>query len=155
MLVQPRRFAFVFAASVCALAFGARAEAATKNFMAVMNAGQEVPPLARPGTGNAFLTFDAATDELCWGIGYTDLAGNETATHIHGPASPGVDAPIIVDISPNISPLGSGKQGCATINAETQKALKAGQLYINVHSDAGPAELGGEIRGQIIPVKGK
>jgi len=131
------------------------ADAATKNFMAVMNAGQEVPPLNRPGIGNAFLTFDASTDQLCWSISYVDLAGTETATHIHGPASPGVDAPILVDISPTISPLGSGKQGCAAIDSDTQKALKTGQLYINVHSDAGPSELGGEIRGQIIPVKGK
>ena len=39
-----------------------------------------------------------------------------------------------------------------TVDAATESALKKGQLYVNVHTIN---NTGGEIRGQIIPVKGK
>jgi hypothetical protein len=144
-----------FAAVAVALA-AVPAEAGTKNFMAVLNAGQEVPPITSSSAiGNAFMTFDTSTSELCYAISYVGLIGNETATHFHGPASPGVDAAIVAGVSPDVSPLGSPKNGCVTLDKDGAKALKKGQLYINVHSDAGPDELGGEIRGQVVPVKGK
>jgi hypothetical protein len=133
------------------LALAAPAAAAVKNFMAVINAGQEVPPTASPAFGNAFFTFDTQTNVLCYAISYSagDLLGPESAAHIHGPASPGVDAPIVVGL-----PAGSPKQGCTpALDAAAETALKKGQLYVNIHTD--PPNPGGEIRGQIIPVKGK
>ena len=38
------------------------ASAATTNFIAVINGGQEVPPSASHALGNAFLTFDTCSD---------------------------------------------------------------------------------------------
>jgi hypothetical protein len=132
------------------------ASASKKNFMAVLNSGQEVPvSLLSTAIGNAFMTFDSGTGELCYALTYVDLSSAETASHFHGPGAPGVDAPIVVAISgePGApSALGSPKQGCVTLDAAGAKALKQGLLYINVHS---MNETGGEIRGQVIPVKGK
>ena len=56
---------------------------------------------------------------------------------------------------------GSGKGSCIDLTTVTTggfdlklltKSMKKGQAYINIHS---LANLGGELRGQIIPVKGK
>jgi hypothetical protein len=123
--------------------------AVLKNFMSVINAGQEVPPTTSNSFGVGFYTFDTQTKSLCWSISYNpaDLSSAENNAHIHGPASPGVDGVIVIGL-----PLGSPKQGCQAIDAPTEAALKKGQLYVNIHT---VNNTGGEIRGQIIPVKGK
>jgi hypothetical protein len=131
------------------LALASPASAVVKNFMSVLNAGQEVPPTSSKSFGNGFYTFDTVTKALCYSISYSeaDLLAAETAAHIHGPASPGVDGVIVFGL-----PAGSPKQGCQTLDAASESALKKGQLYVNVHTSVNS---GGEIRGQIIPVKGK
>jgi hypothetical protein len=125
------------------------AGAVVKNFMSVINAGQEVPQTASNSFGVGFYTFDTQTKALCWQISFNpaDLSSAENAAHIHGPASPGVDGVIIIGL-----PLGSPKNGCQAIDSATESALKRGQLYVNMHT---VNNTGGEIRGQIIPVKGK
>lgn len=123
--------------------------AIVKNFMSVINAGQEVPQTASNSFGVGFYTFDTQTKSLCWSISFSvnDLSSAENNAHIHGPASPGVDGVIVFGL-----PLGSPKNGCQVIDAATEAALKKGQLYVNIHTIN---NTGGEIRGQIIPVKGK
>jgi len=125
------------------------ASAVVKNFMSVINAGQEVPATTSNSFGVGFYTFDTQTKALCWSISYSvnDLSSAENNAHIHGPASPGADGLIIIGL-----PAGSPKNGCQAIDAATEAALKKGQLYVNVHTIN---NTGGEIRGQIIPVKGK
>ena len=125
------------------------ASAVVKNFMSVINAGQEVPATTSNSFGVGFYTFDTQTKALCWSISYSvnDLSSAENNAHIHGPASPGADGLIIIGL-----PAGSPKNGCQAIDAATEAALKKGQLYVNIHTSTNP---GGEIRGQIIPVKGK
>jgi hypothetical protein len=132
-----------------AVALASPASAVVKNFISVINSGQEVPPTASNAFGNGFYTFDTATKAFCYSISYSaaDLLAAETAAHVHGPASPGVDGPIVFGL-----PAGSPKQGCQTLDAASESALKKGQLYMNVHTSV---NTGGEIRGQIIPVKGR
>jgi hypothetical protein len=123
--------------------------AVVKNFMSVINSGQEVPPTPSNAFGNGFYTFDTQTKAFCWSISYSaaDLLAAESDAHFHGPASPGVDGSIIFGL-----PLGSPKQGCMALDAATERALKRGQIYVNIHTTL---HTGGEIRGQIIPVKGR
>jgi hypothetical protein len=151
MLSLGTRFACVsFAASAAlTLALASPTWGVVKNFMSVINAGQEVPPTTTNSFGVGFYTFDTQTKIFCWSISYTDadLSSAENAAHFHGPASPGADGPILIGL-----PLGSPKQDCQQIDAATEMALKKGQLYVNVHTDN---NAGGEIRGQIVPVKGK
>lgn len=126
--------------------------AATHHFIAVINGGQEVPPADSPALGNAFLTYDTATKMLCYAISFTDLIAPEAAAHFHGPASAGENAGVLFFITPGPSAVGSPKTGCVgPLDAKARAALNRGRVYINVHSSAFP---GGEIRGQVIPVKG-
>lgn len=132
------------------VATAAPVHAGKKHFISVINGGQEVPSNAVNGQGVAFLTFDPDTDMLCYSITYSGLTGTEQDGHIHGPASPGVDASILFSIVP---PLSSPKNGCVgPLTNDNASALKKGQLYLNIHTDLFP---GGELRGQIIPVKVK
>jgi hypothetical protein len=130
------------------------AEAKVFPFTALLNAPQEVPPTASSAQGVAHMTFDSDTDLLCYAISYQGLVGAETMAHFHTNV-PGVDGPIIFDISPmppGPSPLGSPKSGCVgPLDSAQFKSLKSGLFYINIHSSFDP---GGEIRGQVYPVKG-
>jgi hypothetical protein len=120
-------------------------------FTAVINGAQETPAVASPSQGVAFLTFDKDNSDLCYAISYSALGGTELVAHFHGPAAPGQPAGILHEISPSPSPLGSPKNGCVTLTKDEAKLLAKGLLYINIHSTLAP---GGEIRGQVLPVKG-
>jgi hypothetical protein len=119
---------------------------APKMFLANLNGPQEVPAVASPGHGNAFLTFDLTTKMLCYDVVYGSLVAAEILAHIHGPALPDVSAPPLFTL-----PLGNPKNGCVGPLTAAQKGdLLKGLYYVNIHSAAFP---GGEIRGQIIKVR--
>lgn len=123
-------------------------------FTALLTGGQEVPANDSKAFGVAFMTFERKTRMLCYSITFTDdkLTGVETVAHFHGPAAPGEVANIIFDITPDPSPLGSPKNGCVgPLTRRQVRELIRGLFYINIHSNVFP---GGEIRGQVLPVKG-
>jgi CHRD domain len=135
-------------------------------FIAQLNGAQETPPEASPSTGVAFLTFNQNNSNLCYAISYTPLSGTEFLAHFHGPANkgdvagPGVASPVLHNITggspPGPSPVGSPKNGCVVVSdKQEQKDLKSGLWYINVHTmGPPPANVNGEIRGQVLPLKG-
>ena len=125
------------------------AQAASKNFIAVLNGGQETPPNPSDAFGVGFFTFDTKTGQLCYRVTFSRLGGGqEVAAHIHGPAVPGQMANVLV----TIAETGSPKNNCITPDATTLKTLKKdlpkSMTYFNIHSAQFP---GGEIRGQILP----
>lgn len=121
---------------------------ATKTFIAVINSGQVVDPLSSSNNfGNAHLIFDKTTDLLCFSISYIPLMSGETKAHLHGPASAGSNAGVQLTL-----PVGSPKQGCVgPLSKQQRKDLEKGLFYINIHSITSP---GGEIRGQVLQIKG-
>jgi hypothetical protein len=120
-----------------------------KTFTALLNAGQEVPPTTSDAFGVAFLTFDGKTKTLCYAISFSRLTSTEVAAHVHGPAAPGVNANIVFPLTPV---PGNPKNGCVgPFTGAVKKALKKGQLYLNIHTSENP---NGEIRGQIIKTGG-
>ena len=135
-----------------------------ETFTALLNGAQENPPVASPSQGVAVMFLSKANLELCYRISYSPLAGTEFLAHFHGSVSdptagaPGQNAPILKDISPSPpgpSPLGSPKDGCVTLSKAEAKLFRKGLVYINVHTmGSPPAATSGEIRGQVLPVKG-
>jgi hypothetical protein len=115
-------------------------------FLAALTAAQPVPPSPSPGTSTATvaLSTDESRAEVL--VRYSGLTGGSTGIHIHGPAPPGAVGPILMTVT--------GANGSDTLlflahwsPTPVQVAqLKAGQLYMDVHSVASPD---GALRGQI------
>jgi len=111
------------------------------------------------------ISFDSVSNMLSlsvgWGSGngFTDLTGNATGGHIHGPTA----APAPSSFSQNagimisLSALGGwdgsasagGYTGMVSLTAPQVANLFDGKLYINVHTALNG---GGEIRGNLMPV---
>ena len=124
-----------------------------RTFIAVLNGGQEVPATNSNALGVAFMTFDKETRDLCFSISFTDLVATETAAHFHAPAAAGVNAAVRFGLfNPGAIGPGSPKNGCVgPLDREEERDLKKGLFYINIHSQTFG---GGEIRGQVLPIKG-
>jgi hypothetical protein len=128
-------------------------QAATYSLFASLDGAQEVPPVATPGTGTGYVTYDDVSNLLNWNITFSDLLAGTTVAHFHGPAAPGVSASPIVTI-----PLGASLGmtsgtllGSATITDTHEAQLLSDLWYINIHTSL---HTGGEIRGQaqVVPI---
>jgi hypothetical protein len=135
-------------AAVFAAGFVTAASAATLQFHATMDGKTEVPPKQTTGTGEALASLDTTSKVLTYTVTFDNLTGPATAAHFHGPAKPGANAGVVVPIGGKAptSPV----HGTATLTDAQIKDLEAGMWYVNVHTAANP---GGEIRGQVLPVK--
>lgn len=132
------RFASSLAALVFALATGA-AQAADL----MLSGANEVPPVttSASGTGNISIATDGA---VSGSVKTTSLKG--TMAHIHHGAA-GKNGPVLIPLA--AGPDGEWKVPAGSkLDAEGMKAYHAGDLYVNVHSDA---HKGGEIRAQLKP----
>jgi hypothetical protein len=118
---------------------------APMSWSATLDGKSEVPATPSPGTGTAAVSYDEASKTLTWDIAYEGLTGEPKAAHFHGPAAPGANAGVQVDIGK--SGLASPMQGTAQLTDQQAAGLKAGQWYINIHTAKYPD---GEIRGQVM-----
>ena len=96
------------------------------------------------GKGSATASLDTTTKMLTWTVDYSGLSGPASAAHIHGPADPGANAPIVVPFTGN---LATPIKGSATLTDAQIQQLEAGKWYVNIHTEANK---GGEIRGQLV-----
>jgi hypothetical protein len=112
-----------------------------------------VPPTDSLAFGTGVFEYDDESNVLTWTVLFTAslLDTDEIASHIHGPAAPGVNADILIDTG-----VGQLKQGMADLDEVAgcsadpeacEADLLAGLWYINIHSDE---HQNGEIRGQIL-----
>lgn len=108
-----------------------------------LSGAQQAPPVETSATGTTDVTYDTETRMLSWTLEYSDLSGDATAAHIHGPADVGENAPPVIPIEE-----ASGSEGSAELTEEQAALLMDGKMYVNVHTEANP---NGEIRGQIEP----
>lgn len=108
-----------------------------------LTGAQEVPPVTTSASGTGSITV-APDGAVSGSVKTTDLAG--TMAHIHL-AAMGKNGPVIVPLMKTGDGVWSVPAG-AKLNAEQMKSYEAGDLYVNVHSDA---HKGGEVRAQMKP----
>jgi len=107
-----------------------------------LSPADEVPPANSTGSGSGSIRV-AEDGSVSGSVSTTGVQG--TMAHIHQGAK-GANGPVIVPLTKSgdtyTVPAG------AKLNASQLAALKAGGLYVNVHSDK---YKGGEVRGQLNP----
>ena len=132
-------------------AWAAASKAAPEAFKVTLTGAQQVPPVQTTGSGTADLSYDPATGVVTWSVSYSGLSGPATMAHFHGPATEGKNGPVAIWLTEKGKPAESPIKGRATLTPDQAQQFKAGEWYINVHTQAHP---GGEIRGQVVPPKG-
>ena len=141
-----------------------------EQFVANLSGANESPANSSTATGTVVLTINS-DQTVSWTMDLTGIR-NMSASHIHGPAGPGVNAPVranlfipttIVTATLN-GRVASGTFGAANVSGITYDELltgiRTGNVYVNVHtSDSAlpgnntPGDLpAGEIRGQTAPL---
>ncbi len=99
------------------------------------------------GTGNAQITIDTATDEVCVDVVFTNVDPIQLM-HIHRGAA-GVNGPVVVDFAPTPGP--GPFDICVTSTSALTDEIAANPLgfYLNAHTTPFPA---GAVRGQLQPL---
>lgn len=107
-----------------------------------LTGAEEVPPVSVPGSGSGSFTIK---DDGSVSGSVTTQGVQGTMAHIHQGAK-GQNGPVIVPLTKNGDTY-SAPAGAKLTDAQMQ-AFRAGNLYVNVHSDR---YKGGEVRGQLQP----
>lgn len=112
-------------------------------YTAKLDGPQEVPTVITTADGLGIFNLSHDKSKLNFYIVTQGLSGPITAAHFHTGAM-GVAGPVIIDLTAMINGnIISGELDPATILTD----LKAGNIYINVHTTANSS---GEIRGQLM-----
>lgn len=139
-----RLFKSLFVIGTVLILTGSTAFAATTHYSATLSVGAEAPGKTGPGSGSAEGSFDSATSMFTYSITYSGLSGPVTAAHFHGPAAPGANAGVALDMKGD---LASPIHGETTLTADQAEGLTKGLWYINLHTAENPK---GEVRGQVL-----
>ena len=110
-------------------------------FKATLDGASQSPKVDTKATGTAEIKVDTDAKTITWIIKSKDLSGPVTAAHFHGHADIGANAPPEIDISKSVD------AGTSPITDAQLADLKAGKIYVNLHTAKFPA---GEIRGQVL-----
>lgn len=117
-----------------------------------MTGAQEVPASGSSATGTVDATYNRLTKTLSYKITFSGLSGNATASHIHGLAEPGINAPVLQTFAPFPAATSGSYSGTLLIDGVkfTEEFLLSGRYYFNIHTALKP---GGEIRAQLFMSK--
>ncbi|RPH61371.1 MAG: CHRD domain-containing protein [Burkholderiales bacterium] len=128
---------------IAAVALLFAAGASAQEMKLVLNGAAEVPPAKTSATGTGTITV-AADRTISGSVTTTGMKG--TMAHIHEAAAD-ANGPVAIPLVQD----GDGKWSVPAgtkLNDAQYAALKAGKLYVNVHSARYP---GGEVRAQLMP----
>jgi len=140
-IILKSRFALAIVALIAGAFVGGAGMATAGEIKVNLSGDQEVPAVQTSATGSGAVTVE--DDKSIKGkITTSDIKG--TGAHIHEGA-PGKNGPDIVALKKTSDNEWSVPNGAKLTDAQYD-AYKAGNLYINVHSDANKR---GEIRGQL------
>lgn len=135
-----RRLLALIAALALAACAGTMSSGTTVNLK--LSGAEEVPPVSVPGSGSGSFTI-AEDGSVSGSVTTSGVEG--TMAHIHM-AARGANGPVIVPLTKSgdtyTAPPG------AKLNDAQMQAFKAGNLYVNVHTNRNK---GGEVRAQLKP----
>lgn len=131
-----------FVVAFCVLA-GYSGSAAAADIKVTLAGAHEVPPVKTMGSGSGTITIGA---DMSVSGSITTKGVPGTAAHIHEGAA-GKNGPVIIPLAKSGEDTWSVPVG-AKLTAAQYKAFEAGDLYVNVHTQAHP---GGEVRAQLKP----
>ena len=120
----------------------------TFKLTATLKASSEVPKPTgvRAGAAGTFVgtAVELANDKasLTWRLTFSKLTGRAAAAHIHI-GKPGKAGNVMVALC---GPCKNNHKGAATISHAQLATIRAGRVYVNVHTAKNAA---GEIRGQV------
>ncbi len=116
-------------------------------FANALTGAAEVPPNASAARGTVIVKYDTLTNLFELVGDYQNLSGLINGSHIQGPAGPGVNAPILFNLTNTGLPTGI-LAASVTLTPAQEIDLLAGKMYANVRSTTFP---NGEIRAQLLP----
>lgn len=168
-VISPRSLAFAAFALVAAMATALSPSLVTaqtptpapgtSQWKATLNGANEVPANNSTATGEFTATLDETNDSLSWVLNVPNIT-NATAAHLHQGAA-GSNGPVVLSLfTPPLNQTSANSINTSSVSREFNltgplagdwdafvTALKAGNIYVNVHTTANP---NGEIRGQVV-----
>lgn len=124
----------------------------SESFRAFLSGANEVSPVF--STGSGLINLELSGDQLTVTGSFEGLVSplqpvGGTGVHIHLGFA-GQNGPVEIPLTPTLSNGDTAGTFDETVTVTTQQAdaMRARQLYINIHSERYPA---GELRGQILP----
>jgi membrane-associated phospholipid phosphatase len=124
-------------------------------FVATLTGAKETTPNTVTAVASGRVEFTATG--LTWTLNITTaLPVVATMAHIHSPGIQGINAPVTLNLSPNLTVTsglfasGSATTAAAGVTMDSLKAhIRTGRAYMNIH--AATPYTGGIIRGQLEP----
>jgi biopolymer transport protein ExbD len=138
-----RKSAIALAAATLIAGLLAAGATSAADIKVKLSGDQEVPPVQTQASGSGTITVN---DDKSVSGSVTTTGIKATAAHIHEAAA-GKNGPVAIPLEKKSDNEFAVPAGAKLSDAQ-YKALKAGNLYVNVHSDA---HQGGEIRAQLKP----
>lgn len=117
------------------------------SFSAHLTGDQENPPNASMGEGWANATLDTSNNWFTFHEEWVGLSAGATASHIHGPAPAGMNAPVLIPFVLATHDTDGEADFLGFLTDLQVDQLMGGLFYVNVHTANYPA---GEIRGQLL-----
>ena len=122
------------------------AQAGAERYNGVLRGKNLSPPVESSGLGSVQLAVTG--EELSWIVSFYDLDSPPIAVHINGPAGPGENGALQLDLGNGWGDLGRNNimSGKAAISKNQQAHLASGKWYLVVSTKAHPE---GELRAQL------
>jgi hypothetical protein len=108
-------------------------------------------PVNSTATGNITGTYNENTNTLQYTITWNGLTAPASAMHFHGPATPQLNAGVMIPI-PGAQAVSGTISETLVVHDTVEAHLLNGMVYYNIHTPP-PSYPAGEIRGNIVTTK--
>jgi hypothetical protein len=122
------------------------AHADVERYNGVLRGKNLTPPVESNGRGSVQLAV--VGDQLSWVVSFYELQGPPVAVHINGPAGPGENAPLLLDLGKDWGDMGRNNimTGIILLSKDQLASLASGKWYLVVCTQSHPE---GELRAQL------